>query len=205
MLDENWVIIGLGNEFMRDDGLGIYALREIRKRIEANGPDEVPDKGASSHNIILRESTVGGLELLDCLVGYQNCILLDAVVTGKYPVGTVYRHIYHYNDEPVRLITSHQINLTELLGFAKLYQTVVPSSIIIYGMEAADVMTFSPGCTAAVKEKLPVLVDEVMKELNSYRKSPVSLHGDLAEFPRWPSVGTIPTDDHRICILQKAE
>jgi hydrogenase maturation protease len=198
MRDERWMIIGLGNEFMRDDGLGIYALRKLREKIAAIDPRLSFGEKNILQNVILKESTAGGLEILDYLIGYRNCILLDAVFTGNNPPGTIYRYVYEHNEEPVKLISSHQINLSELLGLAKLFRADIPSTVIIYGMEVEDAMTFSPGCTVAVQTMLPQLVEAVWGEICMDRSSAADEQQPVAEFPRWSLAQSRTTGGHQI-------
>ncbi len=198
MHDDKWVIIGLGNEFMRDDGFGLYAVRALSEKMRAIGEMHKETKQRFLNHLDFRESTVGGLEILDYLSGYRRCILIDAVATGKNPPGTIYRYVYNHHDELVKLVSSHQINLTELIGLAKLCGVDVPSVILIYGMEVEDIMTFSIGCSDAVKDALPDFVDVVAEELCLNKASVVSEHNQVAEFPRWPNCRVETVDGRQV-------
>ncbi len=190
------MVIGLGNEFMRDDGFGIYALRLLRENFASRDRSASPNDSPARPHIVFRESTAGGFEILDLLSGFTRGVLIDAVVTGRYEPGTIYRHVYTSGTEEVKLISSHQLNLQELLGLAQLYHADVPSSVVVYGMEVEDVLTFSVGCTRRVQEMLPVFVDTVAEELASGRPFISSHH--VAEFPRWPSARFPRAADHPV-------
>ena len=192
------VIIGLGNEFMRDDGFGIIALRLLREKILAHDRNAASEENRLLPHLTFRESTTGGLDILDLILGFRNCILLDAVITGSYEPGTLFRHVYNACREDVRLVSSHQINLTEVLGLAKLYHADAPQSVVVYGMEVEDALTFSVGCTKKVQEMLPLFVETVAEELTSGRPFNQSNHNHVAEFPRWPSARIPSADDHPV-------
>lgn len=49
----------------------------------AASPITLPD------SVDIVESGGGGLDLLDVLEGYDRAVLLDAILTGKHPPGTI--------------------------------------------------------------------------------------------------------------------
>jgi hydrogenase maturation protease len=69
------LILGLGNELLSDDAVGILAARVLKERL-GDKADVV-------------ESSLSGMALLDLLVGYERAILIDAVKTGRTPPGTI--------------------------------------------------------------------------------------------------------------------
>jgi len=72
------LVLGLGNDILGDDAVGLNIAREIRKRLSASDPMEV------------RETCEMGLSLLDDIVGFEELVLLDAVQTGRAPPGFVH-------------------------------------------------------------------------------------------------------------------
>ena len=81
-------VIGLGNEYLSDDGAGIGVLREVRRRL---------GEGAA----VFEELSIGGLPLLDYIVGFDRCVIIDAVVSGEHPPGTLYRFVRTPEGAPV--------------------------------------------------------------------------------------------------------
>jgi hydrogenase maturation protease len=145
-------IIGLGNELLSDDGAGIRVVRELKKRLPEN-------------DVAFEELSVGGLQLLDYITGFERCIIVDAVATGVRPAGTAYRFVQTPDSEPVTLTSSHQIDLGQVLALAKLLGTDVPQKVIVYGIEAGDVTTFQESCTNGVSKAIPKLVDTICRDL----------------------------------------
>ena len=72
--DAPTLLLGLGNDILRDDAVGLVAARLLRGEFQ----DEVE----------IVESAGAGLELLDLLEGHKRALLLDAVLTGEHPPGT---------------------------------------------------------------------------------------------------------------------
>lgn len=147
------VIIGLGNEYLSDDGAGVYAVRLLKQRM--GQPD----------GIAFEELAVGGLPLVDYIIGYERCVIIDAVVTGTQPPGTLYRFVQHQNTEPVKLTSSHQVDLSQILGLAQLFRPMTGRTITVYGVEVSDTTTFSNRCTEQVAKAIPQLVNLVCEDL----------------------------------------
>jgi hydrogenase maturation protease len=145
-------IIGLGNELLSDDGVGIRVVRELKTRL-------APGVAA------FEELSVGGLELLEYLVGSEQCVIIDALVTGRHPAGTAYRFIQKADRGPVTLTSSHQIDLAQVLSLAAMLGADLPRTLTVYGIEAADVTTFHDACTPAVSQAIPKVVDAVCRDL----------------------------------------
>lgn len=146
-------VIGLGNDLLSDDGLGIRTIRQLKARLALD-------------DAVFQELSVGGLQLLDHVVGYERCIIVDAMTTGKEPAGTIYRFVQTPDAKLVPLSSSHQIDLGQVLALAKLLGAELPETLTVYGIEALDVTTFRDGCTAQVSEAIPRLVDLICRDLD---------------------------------------
>ena len=147
------VVIGLGNEILSDDGAGIHAVRELRK--------------SHAGEAEFSELAVGGLALLDYIAGYDVCMIVDALRTGTHPPGTILRCLQTSGGEPHALTSSHQIDLAQVIALGALLGAAMPPSIVVWGIEAEDITTFNPHCTASVARALPHLVEAIGAELAS--------------------------------------
>ncbi len=148
-------IIGLGNELLSDDGTGIRVVRELRTRLPAG-------------TATFEELSVGGLELLEYITGYDRCIIVDAIVSGEHPAGTVYRCVPAPEHESGPLTSSHQIDLMQVVHLAELLGADTPRSLVVYGIEAGDISTFHDGCTRTVAQAIPKLVDTICSDLRDH-------------------------------------
>jgi hydrogenase maturation protease len=151
---ESLTIIGLGNEFLADDGVGIRVVRDLKKQLKLDG-------------IVFEELSVGGIQLLDYIVGTEECIIIDAITSGTQPVGTLYRFIQDADHEPVKLTSSHQIDLSQVLALAKLLGAALPKKLTVYGIEAKDVTTFQDNCSNQVSSAIPRLVSLICRDINN--------------------------------------
>jgi len=168
-------IIGLGNELLSDDGTGIRVVRELRKRL--------PEGIAT-----FEELSIGGLQLLDYISGFDRCIIVDAVASGEHPAGTTYRCIPDPESGTGRLSSSHQIDLMQVVHLAELLGADIPRSLVVYGIEPADITTFHDGCTTSVADAIPRLVDAICNDL---RDQPDQLRSAGGE---WQIIGDVLSD-----------
>jgi hydrogenase maturation protease len=147
-------IIGLGNEMLSDDGLGIRVVRELKNRL-------------SDRSVAFEELSVGGLQLFDYLIGTEECIIVDAIKTGTQPAGTLLRFVQTADNEPVTLTSSHQIDLGQILGLARFMGASLPKKLTVYGIEADDITTFQESCTEQVSLAIPKLVNAICADVES--------------------------------------
>lgn len=146
------LILGLGNDLLGDDGIGLLTVRALREEL------------GGSEGIELVESSLSGLALLDLLIGYDRAILIDAVQTGRAPPGTIWR----WRAEElgaVRAPSPHYAGLPELLAIARALRLPFPERIEIYAVEVADPRTIGGALTPAVRQALPELVRQIRERV----------------------------------------
>ena len=142
------LVLGLGNDILSDDGVGIHVAREIKKRI-------------TNKNLIIQEMRLGGLELLDPMIGFDRVILIDAMVTGEGDIGTLVR----LESEALKggsAMARHQVPFYEALQLGRKLNMNLPNEIIIYGIKVKDTNTFGESCTPEVEKCIPKIVDQII-------------------------------------------
>ena len=147
------IVVGVGNPVLTDDGVGIRAAELLRDRLGASAPVDVVELWA------------GGLRLMEALAGYDEAVVIDAMVTGRVEPGTVVE--IGLSDLPVTRNVSclHDTNLPIALELGREAGVPLPASIRVFGIEALDVTTFSERLTEPVAAGLPVLLGRVMGAL----------------------------------------
>ena len=148
--DVRTVVIGVGNTTLRDDGVGVYAAREVAHGTERSGAVDVVDLGA------------GGLRLMEAMVGYGRAIVLDALCTGDLPAGTTVELEMGDLRGARNLSCTHDMSLPLALEWGRALGVPLPSEIRIFGVEAADVSTFGDTLTPGVAAAVPDLVGHVL-------------------------------------------
>jgi hydrogenase maturation protease len=163
-------ILGIGNPILTDDAVGILVARQL-KGIDAD----------------VEELAVGGLLLLDYMVGYDKVIVIDAMKqtnspkeltekkgspsTDVVPPGTV--SILKSGDIEGTLHASciHDVSFSEAVKMGHLlFPNEMPSEILCVGIEVEDTETFSETPTAAVMSAIPQAVALVKKIVDNWKK-----------------------------------
>lgn len=129
------LIIGIGNEYRSDDGLGLYAARELRVRFQS------AEHGLPAPVVIIEHSGEG-TALINAWTGYPHVFIIDAVHSGKLP-GTVYTVDGVREPIPARMFfsSSHVFGVAEAIELAR-HLKQLPRTLKLYGIEAE---TFEPG------------------------------------------------------------
>ena len=148
------LVLGLGNPILTDDGVGIKVIRALKPRV--NDPQ-----------VTLYESSVGGLNLLDVLVGYDRAIIVDAIQTRGGTAGDVY-HLSADDFKPCLHVSSaHSVDFATALVLGRKIGLRLPKDITIVAIEVQDVTTFGEECTPAMHVAISTAIDVVLQELKS--------------------------------------
>lgn len=151
------IVIGLGNPILGDDGFGWVVAEAVRARIGAQVP-----------NLDIECLSLGGLSLMEQLVGYDEAILIDAIHLGHTPVGTL--HVISLEDLPDdmagHLSSGHDTTLKTAIQMGKSLDAHLPDAITIVGAETSNSFDFSEELTAPVQAVVPTAVEKVLQLLN---------------------------------------
>lgn len=146
------LIVGLGNPIVTDDGVGPRVAAELRSRISQPG-------------VTIREASVGGLGLLDLVVGYDRAIIIDAIQTSGGRPGQIYRIDPADFDGTRHAASPHDAKFSTALKYGKKVGKKIPRRIDVFAIEAVDVTTFHEGCTPEVERAIPKCVELILEEL----------------------------------------
>lgn len=159
---ETILVIGLGNPILGDDGVGWRIADLVKSSLLAEQSQKTGP--LSRLKVEVDSLAVGGLSLMERLIGYQRAIIIDAITTGQYPVGSVYN--FPLEDLPDRSAghssSAHDTSLQTALEVGHSMGAELPEQIMIVGVEAEAVYVFSEELTPPVKAALPEAVRTVM-------------------------------------------
>jgi hydrogenase maturation protease len=149
-------IIGLGNSILTDDGVGIYAAREVSRRLSEAGLED---------GIDIVESEVAGFALMELMNGWDKIILIDSIQFDGLEPGTVVRIEPEDLHTSLRIRSVHDIDLPTALKLGKHLGLKMPSNFAIFGIQAKDSLTFGECLTNDAERGLGEAVDLVLKEI----------------------------------------
>ena len=137
------IVLGLGNDILGDDAVGLLAARRLRASLPAS--------------VDVLESAGAGLDLLDVLEGYGRALILDAIATGAHPPGTVLE-FGAADFQKVVAPSPHFARLPELLQMARQLAIPFPETISVLACEVADPYQIREGLSPPADAALPALV-----------------------------------------------
>lgn len=155
------LIVGLGNPILGDDGVGWRIAQELQ--IAGNLPSDA--------DVICL--AVGGISLMESLVGYKRAIIIDAIVTHKAPIGTIRRLKLEDLTDPSsgHLSSAHDTSLQNALRIGHDLGIQLPDEIVVLTIESQKVYDFSEDLTPAVSAAIPNAISNIMELLSGSNPS----------------------------------
>ncbi len=146
------VVIGLGNPILTDDGVGIYAARMLERVLP-------PGSGVD-----IVELAVGGLGLMEAMIGYDRVILIDAFWSPDGEPGRVLQFDAGHLPDTLNSASAHDADLPTALRVGRSLGAPLPADdgIQIVAVQARDVLTFGQVPTPPVAAALPLAVSRVL-------------------------------------------
>jgi len=135
------VVVGLGNPILSDDAVGLHVAREVSAH-------------ADPARVEVRESTRGGLDLVDLIIGFGEAHIVDAILSRDHRPGEILRFDVDQLPHSLTLASSHEVDLPTALELAARLDEPVPKVITIWAIAVVDPYTvaqeLSPAVAAAV-------------------------------------------------------
>jgi hydrogenase maturation protease len=151
------LVIGLGNPILGDDGVGWRIAGEVERRIRGK-----------TERVEVDCVALGGLSLMERMIGYDRVILIDAITTGAEPPGSV--RCFSLDALPDTAAThsgsAHDTSLQNALQVGRAMGAPLPDDILVVGVEARSVCDFSEELTPAVAAAVPLAAQRVFESLH---------------------------------------
>lgn len=145
------VIVGIGNAFRGDDGIGRHVARRLL--------DFVPP------DVVVLEENGEAANLMAAWDHADRAILIDAMTTGAAP-GTVMR--FNATDLPLPRemfphFSTHTYSVSESIELARTLERL-PSRVVVYGIEGKDFET-GAGLSPEVERAATNVIDLILREI----------------------------------------
>jgi len=153
------LVLGLGNDILGDDAVGLLAARRLRALL----PETVD----------VVESGGGGLDLLDALEGYERALLLDAILTGTHPPGTILEFSaedFKKDDAP----SPHYAGLPTVIQLAESLGICFPTIFQIVAVEVENPYEVLEGLSKPVEASLPAVIERAEGIVHAWLSGPSS-------------------------------
>jgi hydrogenase maturation protease len=118
------LLIGVGNEYRGDDGVGLIVARRLREK--------------SLKEVAVMEASGEGVSLIEAWKAALTVILADAVCSGA-EAGTIHRFEAHNQPLPAKFFrySTHAFGVAEAIELARALNQL-PPHLIVYGIEGRN-------------------------------------------------------------------
>lgn len=144
------LVIGIGNEFRKDDRAGLVVARRIAAK--------------KIRDVAVMEHSGEGASLMEAWKRAQAVILIDAVSSGA-PAGTIHHFEAHHENIPVNFFnySTHAFSIAEAVELSRALGKL-PEVMHVYGIEGED---FSYGNDVSVPLEGPIekLIERIMQDI----------------------------------------
>jgi hydrogenase maturation protease len=156
------VVIGVGNIYRSDDGVGIVIARRLKERKPAG--------------VTIIEESGEGTALLSRWENARVVILVDAVHSGA-PPGAIRRIDAHTGPVPTQFFhcSSHAFGVAEAVEMARALNQL-PPRLILYGIEGGN-FTAGVELSAAVEQAAAAVVEQVLEEVHGLKETAREVSG----------------------------
>lgn len=154
------LVLGLGNPILGDDGVGWKVAEEVRSAL-----------GERAEGIEIDCASLGGLSLMERMLGYSRVILIDAMETGGNPVGYVSMFPLAAIRNPMagHSSSAHDASLMTALQTAQTLGQVTPQRVDIVAIETKLSYDFSEELTPPVEAAVAIATRKVLEAFSAER------------------------------------
>lgn len=149
-MQRRWLLIGVGNEYRSDDGVGLLVAHKIG------------EKRMSS--VTIKEESGEGAALMEAWQGFENVIVADAVSSGAKP-GSIFRIDASKERVPAKFFhySTHAFSVAEAIELARTMKTL-PQKIVLYGIEGEN-FNAGTGISPAVRDSAERVLEKIVYEV----------------------------------------
>jgi hydrogenase maturation protease len=148
-------LLGLGSTLMRDDGVGVHAVKALQDRFNVPPELDIVDGGTA------------GLDLLPFIEGRDRVLFVDAVDFGQEPgfIGEL------VNDDIPAFFgkdkaSLHHLGLPDVLAMARLLNTL-PAEISLIGIQPRSI-ELGLDLTEVMQGNLELLITHIIDKLRDW-------------------------------------
>lgn len=149
------VVLGIGNTIVRDDGVGIYISRLLKKSL--HHPD-----------LEIKETYFSGMIYVDMLEEFDLAFIIDSIKLENETIGKVYK-IEHgeieYKKNPQSL---HLFTLWDAISLARKIGLKMPDNIVIYGVNVLDNTVFDECLSPEIRNAMQTIADDIKQDMQKY-------------------------------------
>lgn len=147
------LVLGLGNPILGDDGVGWKVAQQVEQALAGQEP-----------TIDIDFASLGGLSLMERMLGYRRVILIDSIETRASPDGAVSVFPLENLSDPNsgHTASAHDASLITALRAADAMGAPIPSTVEVVAIEARMTYDFSEALSPPVAAAVPIATRKVL-------------------------------------------
>lgn len=154
------IVIGLGNPILGDDGVGWKVAEEVKKQLSS--PPEFLPRREGSH-VEVEFLSLGGISLMEHLIGYERAVLIDAIVSDQEPGSVIVARLSELPDNSaLHTASAHDTSLQNALKLGKSMGAVLPEEVTVVGIAANRIYDFGEELSLPIAQAIPGAVQIVI-------------------------------------------
>jgi len=155
------IIVGLGNPILGDDGVGWKVAEEVKRELTSPPAPLLLGEGSE---VDVEFLSLGGISLMEHLIGYERAILIDAIATEKETGSVIVSRLSEMSDHSAFHITSaHDTSLQNALRLGRTMGANLPEDVTVVGIATDHIYDFSeelsPPIAAAIPKAARIVID----------------------------------------------
>ena len=147
---------------MGDDGVGWKVAEAVETQLSSIQP--------LTSNIDVDCVALGGLSLMERMVGYERAIVIDSIGSGQHALGEVYHFDLDdlYDPSAGHTTAIHDVSLMTALKMGRSMGAELPKQITVVAVESPYTYDFTEELTPPVQAAVPLAAQTVIDLLNEY-------------------------------------
>ncbi|MCL4273971.1 MAG: hydrogenase maturation protease [Anaerolineales bacterium] len=156
------IVVGLGNPILGDDGVGWKVIEEVKKQLTPDVPVDI------------QCLSLGGLGLMEHLIGYDRAILVDAFASNDQSGSILVLKLSDLpNYSAFHTASSHDTSLQNALELGRSMGAKLPDEVSIIGIVTRRVYDFSETLSPPVADAVPFaarVVIDLLKQVTNHKE-----------------------------------
>lgn len=132
------LVLGLGNDILSDDGVGLHAVRRVGELI-----GDLAD---------VVEASIATIDLLPLMSDYDRVVIIDAFLSPDLPPGTPVRATAKDLPKGFGYRSFHTLTFGEVMELGEWLGVAMPSEVVIHGLAVEETTTFGESFSPPVAE-----------------------------------------------------
>jgi hydrogenase maturation protease len=146
------LVLGIGNTIMGDDGVGIHVARTVKDRLQSRTDLDVKELG------------VGGLRLVEEILGYEKVIIVDSYSSADSNPGQIREFDLAQFQDSMHPSSPHGTNFaTALQLYKRLAPERIPGKIRIFTVDIHATQTFGEDLSPPIRAAASRLAESIIR------------------------------------------